>query len=383
MIIGIEGQRLFRKKKHGMDMVVLELIRNLQQLDKENTYFLFIKPDSDRGVLQETDNFRIIELKGGAYPFWEQVALPLAARKYKCDLLHCTSNTAPLFSNVPLIITLHDIIYMEKKVKQILSGTGSYYQRFGNIYRRFVVPRIIRKCKKIITVSEFEKQRISEFFGPDAGRKLEVVYNGVGDYFRHVEDSSERDRVKAKYNLPERYFFFLGNTDPKKNTRGVIKAYSDFVRKQGNEIKLVMIDYHSEELAKIGEDIGNPEIMRDIHLTGYVINSELPAIYSQSELFLYPSLRESFGIPILEAMLSGTPVITSDTSSMPEISAGAAVLVDPYNPAEITKAMITVCSDEELKEEMKTKGFKRASEFSWRIMAEKVLNIYHKTIEIN
>jgi hypothetical protein len=114
MRIGIEAQRIFRPKKHGMDVVALELVRNLQQIDLKNKYFIFVKPDSDKQVIHETPNFHIIELNGGPYPTWEQIALPFAVKKYNCDILHCTSNTAPIFCPVPLIVTLHDIIYMEK-----------------------------------------------------------------------------------------------------------------------------------------------------------------------------------------------------------------------------------------------------------------------------
>src|SRR5665647_1435980 len=110
MRIGIEGQRLFRLKKHGMDMVALELIRNLQVLDKKNEYIVFVKPDEDESCLTETPNFKIVKLEGGAYPYWEQVSLPAAAKKHGCELLHCTSNTAPVICSVPLVITLHDII---------------------------------------------------------------------------------------------------------------------------------------------------------------------------------------------------------------------------------------------------------------------------------
>jgi hypothetical protein len=165
MKIGIEGQRLFRNKKHGMDMVALELIRNLQIIDKENEYFIFVKPDEDNKVLRETSNFKIIELEGGPYPTWEQIALPKAAKKYGCDILHCTSNTAPFFTNIPLITILHDIIYMESSYLNILKSSSSSYQKFGNIYRKLVVPRVVKKSKKVITVSHFEKNRIGEFFG--------------------------------------------------------------------------------------------------------------------------------------------------------------------------------------------------------------------------
>ena len=122
MKIGIEAQRIFRKKKHGMDMVALELIRHLQLVDKENEYFVFVKPDEDHTVIQETANFRIIEIAGGPYPYWEQVLLPRAAKKYGCELLHCTSNTAPLFSSIPLVLTLHDIIFMESSIKWLKFG---------------------------------------------------------------------------------------------------------------------------------------------------------------------------------------------------------------------------------------------------------------------
>ncbi len=383
MVIGIEGQRLFRKNKHGMDMVALELIRNLQEIDNENKYYIFVKPDDDRSALRETENFRIVELRGGPYPMWEQVALPEAARKYKCELLHCTSNTAPLFSTVPVIITLHDIIYMEKSVLNIISGRGSYYQRFGNIYRRIVVPRVLKRSRKIITVSDFERQRISDFFRLKQDGRLVTVYNGVGSYFKPVRDETILRQVKEKYKLPDKYFFFLGNTDPKKNTRGVLKAYADFIRETGSQVKLVMLDFDRQELADILEETGVKNLVNNIHLTGYVDNQELPGIYSQSELFLYPSLRESFGIPILEAMSCGIPVITSNTSSMPEIAGQAAILVDPFKPEEITRAMISVFTDKVLQQELIQKGIEQASAFSWRSMAEKVLGIYTETVARN
>ena len=134
MRIGIEGQRLFRLKKHGMDMVALELIRNLQNIDKKNEYIVFVKPDEDESCLIETPNFKIVKLEGGAYPYWEQISLPAAAKKYGCELLHCTSNTAPVHCSIPLVITLHDIIYLESW--SLFRNGFTMYQRFGNLYRR-------------------------------------------------------------------------------------------------------------------------------------------------------------------------------------------------------------------------------------------------------
>ncbi len=362
-----------------MDMVALELIRNLQQIDHENEYVLFIKPDADEMVLTETSNFRIVRLEGGFYPLWEQVALPKAAKTAGCRLLHCTSNTAPVNTRIPLIVTLHDIIYMESSYLRIMQGTGSPYQKFGNVYRKMVVPRIVRESRKIITVSHFEKNRIGEFFGMQGDPRLTAVYNGVSEHFKPVTDAGELARVREKYHLPARYFFFLGNTDPKKNTKGTLKAYSDFLKQTGSDIRLVMLDYDRAELDKLLEEIGDKYLIERIVLTGYVVNTDLPAIYGQCEVFLYPSLRESFGIPMLEAMACGVPVITSNTSSMPEVAGDAACIIDPFNPAEITNALVTITGDPLLKSRLAGKGIERAAQFSWKAMAENVLKIYNET----
>ena len=376
MKIGIEGQRLFRKKKHGMDMVALELIRNLQEIDHENEYVIFIKPDIDDTVLKQTANFRIIKLKGGFYPLWEQFSLPRAARKEGCQLLHCTSNTAPVNTRIPLIVTLHDIIYMESGYLKILKGSGTLYQKIGNIYRRLVIPRIIKKSNKIITVSHFEKTRIGEFFGMKGDNRLTAVYNGVSEHFKPLTDQLELKRVKEKYRLPDRFFFFLGNTDPKKNTEGTLKAFSDFIQQTGTDHKLVMLDFDRSELEKLLDEIGDKALIDRIVLTGYVVNTDLPSIYCLCEVFLYPSLRESFGIPMLEAMACGVPVITSNTSSMPEVVGTAAFIIDPYKPEQITDALIQVTNNHNLKRQLIEKGLQQSAKFSWRAMASEVLEIY-------
>ena len=376
MRIGIEAQRIFRKKKHGMDMVALELIRNLQSIDTENEYLIFVKPDVDDSVIKETANFKIIKLKGGFYPFWEQICLPRAAKKAGCQLLHCTSNTAPIFTSIPLVVTLHDIIYMESSYLKILKGTGTLYQKFGNAYRKLFVPRIVKKSKRIITVSHFEKNRIGQFFGMGGDTRLTAVYNGVSEYFKPVTNITELQRVKIKYHLPERFFFFLGNTDPKKNTVGALKAFSNFIKQTGSEHKLVMLDYDLSELEKLLDEIGDKALIDRIVLTGYVVNTDLPSIYCQCEVFLYPSLRESFGIPMLEAMACGVPVITSNTSSMPEVAGDAALIIDPFKPEEITEALIQLTTDKSLGNKLIERGLQQSAKFSWKAMANDVLEIY-------
>jgi glycosyltransferase involved in cell wall biosynthesis len=279
-------------------------------------------------------------------------------------------------SKIPLVVTLHDIIYMESSYLKIMQGSGSLYQKFGNAYRRMVVPEIVKKSRKIITVSNFEKNRIGDFFGIKGDPRLTAIYNGVNEHFKPVRDPLEIARVREKYKLPERYFFFLGNTDPKKNTIGTLKAFSDFVKVTGSDHKLVMLDYDRVELDKLLAEIDDKPLIDKILLTGYVVNTDLPVIYGQCDVFLYPSLRESFGIPMLEAMACGVPVITSDTSSMPEVAGDAALLVNPFKPEEITRAMVMLTGDVRLKTELIDKGAVRASKFSWKAMAMDVLKCY-------
>lgn len=377
MKIGIEGQRLFREKKHGMDMVALELIKNLQKLDTENEYVIFVRPDADHTCIPKANNFKVVELKSPfGYPGWEQIELPKATELEGCDILHCTSNTGPINSTVPVVTTLHDIIYLESI--SLFKKDGTWYQKFGNMYRRFVVPSVVRNSKKVITVSHYERKRIQEYFG-FRDDKLCAVYNGVGKHFKKITNGKELQQVKMDYGLPDKFFFFLGNTDPKKNTPGVIEAFSDFNDRYPNIYTLVMLDYEERALQKILDTLGRPELRKRIHLTGYVPNDKLPALISQCTVFLYPSLRESFGIPILEGMACGVPVITSNTSSMPEIAGeDAALIVNPLHPWEITEAMEMLVQDRQLAAMLAEKGIERAAKFSWRTMAAEVLAIYNE-----
>jgi len=377
--IGIEAQRLYRPHKHGMDIVALELIRHLQEIDQTNEYFIFMKPDSDDKVVRETANFKLVEVDGSPYPIWEQVKLPQAAKQHQIDVLHCTSNTAPLNSGVPLVITLHDIIYLES----VNLTKGTWYQRIGNMYRRWNVPRVIPACQQVLTVSEYEQKRIVQHFGLSE-KQVEVVYNSVGDHFKVSSDIEAIAAIKSKYNLPDRFIFFLANTDPKKNLIGVLKAMALLKAKGQLQSPLVMLDYAEENLTAMLTEIGAPELRADIKLCGYVPNKELPYIFNLSSLFLYPSLRESFGIPILEAMACGSPVITSNTSSMPEVAGGAALLIDPFDPQTIADAIQRVETEPALRQQLIVRGLERVRKFSWARTAEQVKGIYesvyHKSL---
>lgn len=369
MKIGIEAQRIFRKNKHGMDYVVLQEIRELQKIDTENEYFVFVKPGEDR-CIESSKNIHIIELNCPSYPLWEQWALPRAAKKYGVEILHCTSNTAPIWCNIPLVLTLHDIIFLEPRDKQ----NHSLYQNMGWLYRRLNVPRILDKCRRIITVSNFEMENIISKLGIPRTR-MAMIYNGYNDWFKPTEDKNE---IYNRYITESGYFFFLGNTDPKKNTERTLVAYSNYLEQSDVKRKLLMADLDGEYLNGIIERNHIENIRDNIVMPGYIVNSDLPYIYNNAYAFLYTSLRESFGIPLLEAMACGTPVITSNTSSMPEIGGKDAILVNPESSDEITKMMLRLETDQKFYEQQKQIGLERAKLFSWRKTAENLLKLYQE-----
>lgn len=372
MKIGIEAQRIYREHKHGMDFVALEMIRNLQKIDKENEYVIYINEGPDTDCLKETENFKI-KVFGGPYPIWEQVKLPRMAKEDKLDILHCTSNTAPINCPVPLVVTIHDIIYFE--THPLLSKGYSSYQKFGNLYRRFVVKRLLHSSKLIITVSEFERNRFLNFLKL-AEDRVQVVYNGVGTHFQKIDDKDLLENIRKQYGLPESYFLFLGNTDPKKNTRNTVVSFAKFKKKYGGNQKLVIGDLDPEIIKGFLKEEGLESYFEEIFFTGYINNADLPAVINIADVFLYPSNRESFGIPVLEGMASGTPVITSNTSSMPEVGGDAAIFVDPKSSDEICEAINTILTNESLRAENIQKGLARAAEFSWENTAKEVLEIY-------
>lgn len=367
MKIAIEAQRIFRTNKHGMDFVALEVIRELQKIDKVNEYYIFVSPGDDRCLL-ESDNMHIIEVKCPTYPLWEQMALPRAVLRVKPDLMHCTSNTAPIHCPVPLVLTLHDIIFLEPRQ----SGNKSWYQNMGWYYRRLVVPRILAKCRKIITVSHFECNRIQETLHLPL-QQIMAIYNGYSRHFRPVGDTKA---VTKKYIDADKYLFFLGNTDPKKNVPRTLKAYSLYLEHSEHKYPLLIADLKEELLDSILKEQKIENIKPYLVFPGYIPNTDLVYLYNGAHAFLYTSLRESFGIPLLESMACGTPVITSNTSAIPEIAGEGGILVDPFNEREIADKISLLEKDEAFYNQQVEYGLQRVRAFSWEQTARSLLAVY-------
>ena len=282
----------------------------------------------------------------------------------KPDLLHCTSNTAPVWGNTPLILTLHDIIFLEQQAAR----NKSLYQSLGRVYRRLVVPRILPRCRMVITVSQFECDRIRTALNFDPGRIM-AIHNGYNDRFRPMEGTAETVR---KYLQDPEYLFFLGNTDPKKNTPGTLKAYAEYVRRSEKPLPLLIADLGEQPAEAILREIGEPRLRGMLRLAGYIPNSDLPAIYNRASAFLYTSLRESFGIPQLEAI--PTPLWKRYVTYLTNLLQGD--LVDPTDPKAIADALLRLETDAAFRARQVAYGLDRVKQFSWEKTARHLLTLY-------
>jgi glycosyltransferase involved in cell wall biosynthesis len=269
-----------------------------------------------------------------------------------------------------MVVTVHDVIYLEE-----ISFAGSAYQNFGNIYRKFVVPHAIRKANKIITVSGYEKTVIADVCKTDP-EKIVVIHNAVSERFNPNVDQQQVEHFRKHLFLPERFMLFLGNRAPKKNTAGVINAYAHYCSLTDSPIPLVIIDFPRATVLAMLEKMKRFDLAGMIITPGYIPSAQMPIMYNCSSLFLYPSLRESFGLPVLEAMSCGVPVITSDVAAIREVAGDAATFVDPENTTAIAEMIYSLLNDEVQQKLMILKGFERVKLFSWRNSAEKLIALY-------
>lgn len=371
MKIGIEVQRLFRQKKFGIETSSLELIKALRDIEPKHEYVVFAKDDTDRACLTASDNVKIKTIGGRMFADFEQFFLPLAVKREQVDLLHCTGNTAPFFCSVPLVQTLHDVIFMDT----IPSG-DTFYQQFGNLYRRKLVPLVTPRSQAIITVSHYERERIVQRLGIKR-EKIHVIYNGLNEiHFNRHASQEKRQQVRAKYQLPPEFILFLGNQTTRKNPARVIEAYAKYAAATSSPLPLVTPGLTRSFITHRLRQLDLPFDEERYITPGYIADVDLPVLYALSKLFLFPSLSEGFGMPLIEAMACGSPVISSDTSCLPEIAGNAAVLVNPLKADELAAAIVSLSSNDDLRRKKIEAGYFNAKRFSWNRAAESVLTIY-------
>ena len=330
------------------------------------------------GIVIRTDRTRIefkksgIALKNNTLRIlWEQVTLPYYSMNDRLDLFHYTDHSLSILQRTrPVIITVHDIAYIR---------FPWLFNRSGQIYKQYINDRSIRKADIIIVPSFSTKKDLTHLFGIRS-EKIRVIYHGVESRFRHISNVEE---YRLRNNLPIKMILNVGTLEPRKNVVTLIKAFKKLRKLGFKDYKLVIAGDKGWLYKQIFKEIELSDLQKEILFLGIVEDEDLPMLYNCADVFVYPSLYEGFGLPPLEAMACGIPVITSNTSSLPEVVGDAGIMVGPDDVNSLCEAMYNVLKGKELRHHMSKKGLERAKLFSWKETAKKILEIYDEVLSKN
>ena len=303
---------------------------------------------------------------------WEQIMLPISSRKDRIDLFHYTDHALSLFSGSRhVIITVHDIAYI--RFPDLLN-------RSRRIYKKYILKKSIKRASIIIADSHSTKRDIVEFFGINE-EKIKVVHLGVESRFRPINNNNvEEYRLKMK--LPSKMILNVGTLEPRKNVVTLLRAFKELRGKGFDDYKLVIVGDKGWLYSQIFKEVEHSDLKQDILFLGVVMDEELPLLYNCADIFVYPSLYEGFGLPPLEAMACGIPVITSNISSLPEVIGDAGIMVDPTDVTSLCENMYNLLKDRELWYHMSNRGLERSKLFSWDNTAKKILDIYDEALSV-
>ena len=366
----------------GIGRYARQLISALVELDAENKYALLVGGGGVRDAafqiepLTRRANVRSVLLPVSDHTLsilWHRLHLPLWV-ELSCgplDLFHSPDFTLPPVLRARTILTVHDLSFI--RVPECAEPRL-------RAYLLQAVPASVRRADVVLADSECTRADLIELLGADPGR-VEVVYAGVGQHFYRITDDGLLRAVRARYNLPERFILGLGTLQPRKNFERLVKAYAMAQGQIDNEIKLVIAGGSGWMYDGIFGSVEELGLQEAVCFPGYVADDDLPALYSLADLFVFPSLYEGFGMPPLEAMACQTPVVTSNTSSLPEVVGDAALLVDPLDVAALTEAMRQVLTDGVLREGMIQRGVEQARRFTWTQAASKLLDVYRRVVQ--
>jgi glycosyltransferase involved in cell wall biosynthesis len=378
MRIGIDARFLTHPQKGGFKTYSENLISALAEVDKDNSYFLYLdRPPDQQADLPKQPNFKYRVIPGEnpvfGMPWREQIGLPHFAAKDRLDLLHSPCLTAPLRLKCVSIVTIHDMIWYSTNNSK--RAPAPFKRKLMNWYY-YLVPKIAaRKSSLIITVSQASKDRITRELGIPAD-KVFVTYEGTNQIFRQISDVEQISCIRTKYNLPSDYIMGIGSTDPRKNISTLVQAYAQLPANLKTAYQLVIIWTHPLMADKLMRQVKDLGLMERVRFLMRVPDDNLVLLYNGASLFVFPSLEEGFGLPPLEAMACGTPVVAGNNSSIPEIVQDAAILVEAGDPQEVAQGISKILSDFDLKTELVRKGLKRAADFSWQECARNTINAY-------
>jgi glycosyltransferase involved in cell wall biosynthesis len=352
----------------GIHWYIHNLLQHLPEVDPGVEYTVFLR---NLGYSQKMGvHLQPSHLPTGRPPvrlFWEQAIQPWAARRAHLDLLHCPAFVGPLVGNVPFVVTIHDLSFL-------LCPEGF---RGGNrTYLRLLTGWSVRRARRVIAVSESTRQDLVRLYGlvPD---RVDVVPNGVDTAFRPLP-AGEVAAFQVRQGLPEQFLLFVGTLEPRKNIVRLVEAYA---RLPQERCPLLLVGGKGWFYEQVFRRVKELDLAEEVRFVGYVPAEDLPWWYNAATALVYPSLYEGFGLPALEAMACGTPVITSNTSSLPEVVGQAGTLVEPTDVAALAAALQRVLQDAARRAQMRTAGLAQAARFSWSGTASGTVNSYRRALE--
>jgi glycosyltransferase involved in cell wall biosynthesis len=371
MRIAIDARKL---RDYGIGTYVRNLLRQLGRQATTHEYVVLCR-EHDCEVVEECGpRFRPIVETAGAYSVAEQFAVPLDLRREAVDLFHAPHYVLPPLTPCRSVVTIHDCIHL--RFPQYLPS------RLGYAYARGQMWAATHKAARVMTVSEASKRDILRYFRVPESR-IDVIYNAIDERFWLEPDVEEVKRVRERYRLTDPFVLYAGNIKPHKNLERLIEAFH-LMRHEDRGLKDVQLLIIGDEISKyatLRRAVHRHKLHKHVRFFGFVSDQTLAALYRLADVFVFPSLYEGFGLPPLEAMASGTPVIASNVSSLPEVVGDAALMIDPYDPAAIADAMARVLTDTDLRVDLQGRGFARAREFSWERSIKRVSEIYEEVMQ--
>lgn len=366
MRIAVNTRLLLKGKLEGIGWVAFETLRRMVMAHPEVEFYFIFDRQPDPMFLFADNVKPVVLFPQARHPFlfiwFFELSIPHALKKIDADLFYSPDGYLSLRSKVPQVVEFHDLNF-EHFPEDMPKIHLWHYKKF--------FPKFARKAERIVTVSEFSKQDIVKCYGVDP-EKIDVAYNGVNEIFAPLT-AEQQDQVRAKYSEGHPYFMFVGSLHPRKNLARLFTAFDRFKSRNKNDVKLVIVGEKRWWTEPIQKAFSAMSCKDDVIFTGRLSAEDLHQVTAAAVASVYVSYFEGFGIPILEAFKSDTPVITSNVTSMPEVAGGAALLVDPFNEDDIAEAMAKVL-DENVRKELIEKGRIRAMDFSWDKAAETIWN---------
>ncbi|MGB9911187.1 MAG: glycosyltransferase family 4 protein [Microgenomates group bacterium] len=364
--------RLYGLENAGIGRYVMNLIKEIEGLDKENQYFILLKKKYFKKLKFKNKNFKKVLADYPHYSFKEQFFLPILLFKLKPDLVHFPHFNVPIFWFGDYVVTIHDLIKHYFKGKETTTR-GSLFYWFKYLNYRLIVWWAIKRAKKIITPSNFWKKELIKKYRLSP-KKIEVTYEGVENKFKILNFKFKIDRFLTKYKIKRPFVVYTGSLYPHKNIETLIKAIKEF--NQIRKLYLVIVCARNIFQKRLAEKVKKLEAEEYVKFIGFVSDKELSQIYKAGEAFIFPSLMEGFGLPALEAMAVGLPVIASDIPVFREVYKEAVLYFDPHSEKDLIKKLGQLIENKEKKAFLIKKGKQLVKNYSWKKMASQTIEIY-------